>query len=90
VDTSKIRPLAKRILVKRCEAAQKIGAILLPEGAKEKPKEGEIVAIGPEQKGLKVGERVLFGAYAGVQVSSDEGDFLVMSEEDILAVVEHV
>ncbi|MDX8430990.1 MAG: co-chaperone GroES [Candidatus Algichlamydia australiensis] len=90
MDATKIRPLGKRLLVKRCEAVQKVGTILLPEGSAEKPKEGEIVAVGSEQKELKAGDRVLFGAYAGVEVPSDEGDFLVMSNDDILAVVEHV
>lgn len=88
MDASKIRPLGKRLLIKRCDAAQKVGAILLSEGAKEKPKEGEVVAVGPEEKEILEGDRVLFGAYAGVEIPSDSGDFLIMGEEDILAVVE--
>lgn len=90
MDATKIRPLGKRMLIKRREALEKRGSILLSEGAKEKPKEGEVVAVGPEELvGVKQGDRILFGAYAGVEIPSDEGDYLIMGEEDILAVVDN-
>ncbi|HUW34164.1 MAG TPA: co-chaperone GroES [Planctomycetota bacterium] len=94
----KVRPLADRVLVKRVEAEEKTkGGIVLPDTAKEKPKEGEIIAVG-EGKMLdngkraipqvKVGDRVLFTSYAGTEVKVDGEDYLIMREEDILAVSE--
>ena len=93
----KIKPLGNRILVKRCEAESSQGGILLPDSAQEKPKQGEVLAVGPgkmDDEGkvtpidLNVGDQVLFGAFAGTEVeASDEAEYLVMSEEDILAVV---
>lgn len=93
----KIKPLGNRILVKRSEAQVSQGGILLPDSAQEKPKQGEVLATGPgkmDDNGtvtpidLKVGDQVLFGAFAGTEVeASDEEGFLVMSEDDVLAVV---
>ncbi|NGX51445.1 MAG: 10 kDa chaperonin [Chlamydiae bacterium] len=93
----KIKPLGDRILVKRSESESSRGGILLPDSAQEKPKQGEVLAMGPgkmDEKGgvtpidLKVGDQVLFGAFAGTEVEvSDELEYLIMSEEDILAVV---
>ena len=94
----KVRPLGDRVLVKRVEAEEKTkGGIVLPDTAKEKPKEGEIIAVG-EGKMLdngkraipqvKVGDRVLFTSYAGTEVKVDGEDYLIMREEDILAVSE--
>lgn len=93
----KIKPLGNRILVKRSEAKTTQGGIFLPDSAQEKPKQGEVLAVGPgkmDDKGtlspleLKVGDHVLFGAYAGTEVeASDEAEYLIMSEEDVLAVV---
>jgi len=93
-----IQPLGDKILVKRLEAAEVTkGGIVLPDSAKEKPKEGKIVAVGPGKvlddgtRGalqVKKGDRVLFTSYAGTEIKVDGEEFLVMSEDDILAVVE--
>ena len=93
-----IRPLGNRVLVKRSQAKTSRGGILLPETAKEKPKQGEIIAVGPgkldEQGNLqalevRVGDTVLFSSYAGTEVKSDdeENDFLILSEDDILGIL---
>lgn len=92
-----IKPLGNRILVKRAEAQLSQGGILLPDSAQEKPKQGEVLAVGPgkmDDQGkvtpldLKVGDRVLFGAFAGTEVEADgDEEFLIMSEDDVLAVV---
>jgi chaperonin GroES len=93
----KLTPLGDRVLVKRCEAEEKTaGGIVLPDTAKEKPKEGEVIAMGSgkltddgERAALTVkkGDRVLFTSYAGNEVKIDGEDYLLMREEDILAVV---
>jgi len=93
---AKVKPLADRVLVKRIEAEEKTaGGIVLPDTAKEKPKEGEIVAVGEgklldsgerSELQLKVGDRVLFSSYAGTEVKIDGEDYVIMREEDILAV----
>ena len=93
---AKVRPLADRVLVRRVEAEEKTaGGIVLPDTAKEKPKEGEIVAVGEgkllddgsrSKVQVKVGDRVLFTSYAGTEVKIDGEDYLIMREEDILAV----
>jgi len=93
-----IQPLGDKILVKRLEAAEITkGGIVLPDSAKEKPKEGKIVAVGPGKvlddgtRGalqVKKGDRVLFTSYAGTEIKVDGEEYLVMSEDDILAVVE--
>lgn len=91
----KIKPLGNRILVKRSQAKTTKGGIILPETAKEKPKQGEVIAVGPgktnedgdlEPMNVRVGDQVLFSAYAGTEVKTDEIDveYLIMSEEDIL------
>ncbi|NOY87100.1 MAG: co-chaperone GroES [Deltaproteobacteria bacterium] len=94
----KIRPLQDRILVKRLEETLKTkGGIIIPDTAKEKPMEGKVVAIGKgkvledgSQRTLdvKVGEKILFGKYAGTDVKIDEEDYLIMREDDILGVIE--
>ncbi len=94
----KIRPLQDRILVKRVEAEQRTkGGIIIPESAKEKPIEGEIVAVGNGKVGddgkvrpldVKVGDKILFGKYSGTEVKIDEVEHLIIREEDILGVVE--
>ena len=94
----KIRPLNDRILVKRVEGEEKTaGGIIIPDSAKEKPAEGEIVAVGPgklndagERVGMDVavGDRVLFSKYGGTEVKLDGEDFLIMREDDILGVVQ--
>lgn len=94
----KMKPLGKRVLVKRSRATTTKGGILLPDSAQEKPKEGEVIAVGPgktndhgqfEACTLKVGERVLFSSYAGTEVKEPEGneEFLILSEDDVLGVL---
>lgn len=94
----KIRPLNDRILVKRLEGEEKTaGGIIIPDSAKEKPAEGEIVAVGPGKLNdagervaidLAVGDRVLFSKYGGTEVKLDGEDFLIMREDDILGVIQ--
>ncbi len=94
----KIVPLNDKILVERMEADDKTaGGIILPDAAKEKPKQGKILALG-EGKALdngkraafqvKVGDRVLFSSYSGNEVNHDGKEYLIMTEDDILAVVD--
>ncbi len=94
----KIRPLNDRILVKRLEEEEKTaGGIIIPDSAKEKPAEGEVVAVGPGKMNdggerapmdVKVGDRVLFSKYGGTDVKLDGDDYLIMREDDILGVIE--
>jgi chaperonin GroES len=93
----KIKPLNDRVLVKRMEEVQVTkGGILIPDTAKEKPIEGKVIAVGPgkmSEQGqrmalqLKEGDRVLFGKYAGTEIKMEGDEFLMMREEDILAVI---
>lgn len=93
-----VKPLGDKILVKRLEAEETTkGGIVIPDSAKEKPKEGKIVEVGPGKvlddgsRGtmqLKKGDRVLFTSYAGTEIKIDGDEYLVMSEDDVLAVVE--
>ena len=93
----KIRPLHDRILVKRIEEEAKTkGGIIIPDTAKEKPQEGEIVAVGPggrDENGkliamdVKAGDRVLFGKWSGTEVKLDGEDLLIMKESDIMGVI---
>ncbi|MFA7404876.1 MAG: co-chaperone GroES [Pelobacteraceae bacterium] len=93
-----LRPLQDRIIVKRVEEETKTaGGLFIPETAKEKPQRGEIVAVGNGKKtedgkvlplDVKVGDIVLFGKYAGTEIKVDGDDYLMMREDDILAVVE--
>jgi chaperonin GroES len=92
------RPLHDRVLVRRIDAEEKTaGGIIIPDTAKEKPQEGEIVAAGPggrnEQGQLipidvKFGDRVLFGKWSGTEVKIDGQDYLIMKESDLLGVVD--
>lgn len=95
---AKLRPLNDKIVVKRLEAEEKTsGGIVLPDTAKEKPKEGKVVSVG-EGKLLKDGnragfsvsknDRILFSSYAGTEVKVDGDEYLIMSEDDVLAVIE--
>lgn len=94
----KVRPLNDRVLVKRLEEEEKTkGGIIIPDSAKEKPAEGEVIAVGKgkiNDKGerikldIKAGDRVLFSKYGGTDVKIDGVDHLIMREDDILAVVE--
>ena len=93
----KIKPLNDRVLVKRMEEVQVTkGGILIPDTAKEKPIEGKVIAVGPgkmSEQGqrmalqLKEGDRVLFGKYAGTEIKMEGEEYLMMREEDILAVI---
>ena len=94
----KIRPLNDRLLVKRLEEITKTaGGIIIPDSAKEKPAEGEVMAVGPgktNEKGdrialqVKVGDNVLFSKYGGTDVKLDGVDYLIMREDDIMGIVE--
>ena len=94
----KIVPLNEKIVVERVEADDKTaGGIILPDTAKEKPKQGKILAVGggkllddgkPAPFQVKVGDRVLFSSYAGSEVTIDGKEYLIMTEDDILAVVD--
>ena len=97
-DTMKFRPLHDRVVVKRIDAEEKsAGGIIIPDTAKEKPSQGEIVAVGPggrDEAGklipidIKVGDRVLFGKWSGTEVKIDGQDLLIMKESDIMGVLE--
>ena len=94
----KFRPLHDRVVVRRIDAEEKTkGGIIIPDTAKEKPQEGEIVAVGPgarDESGkvvpldVKAGDRVLFGKWSGTEVRIDGEDLLIMKESDIMGVVE--
>jgi chaperonin GroES len=92
----KIKPLGNRIVIKRQEAKTTKGGILLPETAQEKPRQGVVVAVGAgkvDEKGkthpmdLKVGDEILFSSYAGTETKVDSVDYLILSEDDVLAVL---
>jgi chaperonin GroES len=93
----KFRPLHDRVVVKRIEGEEKTkGGIIIPDTAKEKPQEGEVIAVGPggrDEAGklvpldLKSGDRVLFGKWSGTEVKIDGQDLLIMKESDIMGVV---
>ena len=94
----KIKPLGDRVLIKPCEEKEKTkGGIVLPDTAKERPQEGEIVAVGEGRRtdegkrvslSLKVGDKVLYGKYSGTEITVDGEEYLIMREEDVLAVIE--
>ena len=93
----KVQPLGERILVQRIEAEEKTaGGIVVPESAKEKPKEGKIISLGTgkvNDKGekqpfdVKEGDRILFESYAGTEVKIDGEEYLIMKEDDILGII---
>ena len=94
---TKFRPLHDRVVVRRLEAEEKSkGGIIIPDSAKEKPQEGEVVAVGPGGRdengklvpmGVKAGDRVLFGKWSGTEVKLDGEELLIMKESDIMGVV---
>lgn len=94
----KVKPLHDRILVKRLEEKEtRKGGIIIPDTAKEKPQEGEVIAVGPGKVGddgkrqpmdVKVGDKILFGKYSGSEVKLDDEEFLIMREEDVLCVLQ--
>ena len=92
-----VRPLADRVIVKPIEVEEKTkSGIMLPDTAKEKPQEGEIVAVGPGRyedgklipMNVKQGDRVLFAKYAGTEIKLDGEEYLIMRESDILGIIE--
>jgi chaperonin GroES len=93
----KIRPLHDRILVERLEEQEvKKGGIIIPDTAKEKPQEGKVIAVGAGKVtddgkrltlDVKVGDKILFGKYSGSEVKVDDKDYLILREEDVLAVL---
>ncbi|WP_119679663.1 co-chaperone GroES [Indioceanicola profundi] len=93
----RFRPLHDRVVVKRVESEQKTaGGIIIPDTAKEKPQEGEVVAVGPgarDESGklvaldVKAGDRVLFGKWSGTEVKIDGVEYLIMKESDIMGVM---
>ena len=94
----KFRPLHDRVMIRRVDAQGKTtGGIIIPDTAQEKPMEGEIVAVGPgarDEKGtvvpleVKAGDRILFGKWSGTEIKVDGEDLLIMSESDIMGVLE--
>jgi len=93
----KLEPLGDKIVVERLEAEEKSpGGIVLPDTAKEKPKQGKVLAVGPgkvsdqgkrREMTVKVGDRILFTSYAGSEVTLDGKEYLIMSEDDVLAII---
>ena len=94
----KFRPLQDRVLVRRIEQEEKtLGGIIIPDTAKEKPMEGEVMAVGPGTRGddgklhsldVKPGDRVLFGKWSGTEIKIDNEELVVMKESDIMGIVE--
>lgn len=94
----KFRPLHDRVVLRRIDEEEKTaGGIIIPDTAKEKPQQGEVVAVGPGARGddnelipldVKAGDRVLFGKWSGTEVKIDGEDLLIMKESDILGVIE--
>ena len=94
----KIRPLYDRIVVKRIEQQeQKQGSLYIPDSAKEKPQEGEVVAVGKGKRledgkvialDVEVGDRILFGKYSGSDIKMDGDEFLIMREDEVLGILE--
>ena len=94
----RFNPLHDRILIKRIEEKETVkGGIIIPDSAKEKPQEGEVVAVGNGKKtedgkiiplDVKAGDRILFGKYSGSEIKLDNEEFLILKEEEVLGVVE--
>jgi chaperonin GroES len=93
----KVKPLADRVVVKPLEEAEQMrGGLYIPDTAKEKPQQGEVMAVGPGKLTddgkrvdleLKVGDRVLYGKYSGTEVTLDDAQYLILRESDVLAVI---
>ncbi|MER9165295.1 co-chaperone GroES [Mesorhizobium sp. M0715] len=94
------RPLHDRILVRRLEAEEKTsGGVIIPDTAKEKPQEGEVLAVGPGARDdsgklveldVKVGDRILFGKWSGTEIKLDGEDLLIMKESDVMGVIDKI
>ena len=92
----KVAPLADRVVVRALEEAEQMrGGLYIPDTAKEKPQQGEIMAVGPGRfekarrvpMGVKVGDKVLYGKYSGTEVTLDSENYLILRESDVLAVI---
>ncbi|HNX20192.1 MAG TPA: co-chaperone GroES [Acidobacteriota bacterium] len=93
----KLKPLHDRVLVKRIEGTEKTkGGIIIPDSAKEKPQEGEVVAVGPgkttddgklQPMAVKAGDKVLFGKYSGSEVKIEGDEFVILREDEILGII---
>ncbi len=93
----KIKPLGDRVLIKPCQEKERTkGGIVLPDTAKEKPQEAEVIAVGEGKRtvegklipfSVKAGDRVLYGRYSGTEIAVDDQEYLIIREEDILAIV---
>src|ERR1043165_9143162 len=96
--TMNFRPLHDRILIKRVEEKETAkGGLIIPDTAKEKPQEGEVIAVGSGTKGkdgkvgpvdVKVGDRILFGKYSGTEITMDNEEYLILREEEVLGIVQ--
>ena len=95
-SSTKVAPLADRVMIKALEETEQMrGGLFIPDTAKEKPQQGEIIAVGPGRyeknlrvpKELKVGDKVLYGKYSGTEVTIDAETYLILRESDVLAVV---
>jgi chaperonin GroES len=96
-ETMKVRPLHDRLLVRRVEEKETVkGGIIIPDTAKEKPQEGEVLAVGPGKVldngtklsvDLKVGDKILFGKYSGTDIKIDGEEVLILREDEVLAVI---
>jgi chaperonin GroES len=93
----KIKPLQDRILVERVEEEEKVGGIIIPDTAKEKPQKGKIIEVGPGRKDdsgkvipleIKSGDVVLFNKYAGTEIKIEGKEYLLMREDDVMALVD--
>ena len=94
----KVRPLHDRVLIKRVEEQETVrGGIIIPDSAKEKPQEGEVVAVGTGKRlengtviplEVKEGDRILFGKYSGTEIKVDDTDYLILREDEILGIIE--
>jgi chaperonin GroES len=94
----KVKPLHDRILIKRVEEKETVkGGIIIPDTAKEKPQEGEVIAVGGGKKteegkviplDVKAGDRILFGKYSGTEIKIDEQEYLIIREDEVLGIIE--
>ena len=93
----KIKPIGDRVLIRYVEAEEKVGSIVIPDTAKEKPQQGRVLAVGPGRRDdqgevhppdVRPGDKVLFAKYAGTEIKIDGEDRVILREEDVLAIVE--
>ena len=94
----KVRPLHDRLIIRRIEEKETVkGGIIIPDSAKEKPQEGEVIAVGNGKilengtklaLDVKAGDKILFGKYSGSEVKLDDEEYLILREEDVLAIIE--